>query len=497
MIESRLVVALARLDPDSPVPLYQQLREELEQHIAAGRFLNGRLPSSRDLAAELGISRNTVNLAYQELVVDGYVSTRPRSGLVVNEEMQDRLRRQQPVKGRHAETASKPRWARLVTTPGPRDPFDNLRTPPDWSRYPYPFLSSQIDPAEFPQRAWGQAVRRAMEAPHLIESVQDSRGRDDDLLIEQLRSEVLPARGIDAAPEEILITNGTQHGLYLVGKTLVQAGTRVAIENPGWTDAKVILESAGAEIVPIDVDDGGLTITSALRHVRIIVVTPSHHMPTGVTLSIARRGALVDIACESNSVVIEDDYDSELRYQGRPTPALKAVDTADRVIYLGSFSKHLAPGLRLGYVVAAPELIDHLRRWRRIMLRHPSGLIQRAMALFIESGDYHRWLRRHRATLKRKWERIVAATSEHLPWRIDVPTGGVGLWIVGPDSFDSRDLRSRAAGEGVLFEQGQPMFMGNVRPTNTFRLGYSAIREDRIEDGVAIIARLARELIGD
>jgi GntR family transcriptional regulator/MocR family aminotransferase len=487
------MAVIARLDPDSPTPLYRQLRAALEESISAGHFPDGRLPSSRALAAELGVSRNTVNLAYQELVVEGYVSTQPRSGLVVNAEMRRRAPDRDAVGGREPSARRRPPWDELVI-PGPRDPFEGLRLPADWSRYPYPFLSAQIDVEHFPRQALAGALREALRNDHAVASLQDSRGQDDPWLVEQLCTRVLPARGISARPEEVLITNGSQQAFYLLGRTLVRTGTRIAVENPGWADARAILGAAGGEIVPVDVDEGGIVIGSALSHVRLICITPSHQLPTGVTLGIARRRELLEIAAGSNSLIVEDDYDSELRYQGRPTPALKAIDAEERVVYLGSLSKLLAPGLRLGFVVAAPELIDQMRRWRRIMIRHPSGLLQRALAVFIHRGDYQRWLRRHRATMKRKWARIVPAAAEHLPWPVTAPTGGLGLWVVADEDFDSRDLRTRAAAEGVLLEQGQPLFCGPAPATNAFRLGYAAIREERIVEGMAVIGRLAREL---
>ena len=492
-IGSNRMVVIARVDPELPTPLYRQLRDALEESIIAGRFGQGRLPSSRALAADLGLSRNTVNLAYQELIVDGFVATRPRSGFFVNDEIQQQLRREQPAAAVGAGPARRPSWDQLIT-PGPPDPFAEVGTPDDWSSYPYPFLSSQVDPLAFPRRAWSHAMREALMPRHAVASLQDSRQRDDELLVDHLCSHVLPARGIRATPEQILVTIGSQHAFYLIGRTLVRPGTRVAVENPGWADAAVILESAGAEVVAIEVDDGGLTMTTALRHVRLVCVTPNHQFPSGVTLGIARRRELLEIAVESNSLVIEDDYERELRYQGRPTPAFKAIDTCDRVIHVGSFSKFLAPGLRLGFVVAAPELVDEMRRWRRVMVRHPAGILQRALGLFIASGDYQRWLRHYRVTMKRKWERIVSAAAVHLPWPIAAQTGGTGLWVTGPVNFDSRDLRRLAAHEGVLLEQGQPAFRGYKRPVNSFRLGFAAIRQERIEPGMEIIGRIAREL---
>ncbi|MDQ2621953.1 MAG: PLP-dependent aminotransferase family protein [Actinomycetota bacterium] len=480
---------IARLVSDSPVPLYRQLREALEESITAGHFPDGRLPSSRALAAELGISRNTVNLAYQELVVDGYVTAHPRSGLVVNEEIQRRPVGQ-PSEEEDLEQA--PDWSEFLG-PSPPDPFGALGIPSDWSDYRYPFLSNQVDSQALPYRALARSFREAVQPQHVSASLQDSRGQDDELLVEQLITQILPARGIQATPDQILITLGTQQAFYLIGKTLVAPGTRIAIEDPGWADARVILTAAGGEIVPVEVDEGGIELSTSLNHVRLICTTPSHQFPTGVTLGVARRRALLDIAAASDSLIIEDDYDSELRYRGRPTPALKGLDELGRVVYLGSLSKLVAPGLRLGFIVANPELIESMRRWRRVMVRHPPGLVQRAMALFIQSGEYHRWLRQLRSSMKRKWQLIVPAVAEHIPWEIGEPTGGLGIWVVGPKGFDSRILVNEVREKGVLLEHGQPLF-ARVAPTHTFRLGYTAIREERIEAGVEIVGKAAKRI---
>lgn len=480
---------MVRLSSDSPIPIYRQLREALEKSIAGGYFPNGKIPSSRALAAELGVSRNTVNQAYQELIVEGYITANPRSGYVVNKEILDR-----PLVPATPKVRDSPQWEEFVMTPGPADPFEGLAMPREWARFRYPFLSNQVDQRALPRAALARAFQEALQPQHVSASLEDSRGRDDELLVEQLITRILPSRGIEATPEEVLITVGAQQVFYLIGKSLVSPGTRIAVENPGWADTRTILAAAGGEIVPVPVDEGGIVLSTALRHVKLVCVTPSHQFPTGVTLNIARRRALLEIARESNSLIIEDDYESELRYLGKPTPALKALDEDQRVVYLSSLSKFVAPGLRLGFVVAAPELIAEMRRWRRAILRHPPGLVQRAMALFIRKGEYQRWLRKLRATMKRKWQIIVPAVNEYIPWPVEESTGGPGIWITGPDALDSRKLAAVVREEGVLLEHAESLFCQSP-PSGTFRLGYTAIREDRIDAGVEIVGRAAARLL--
>lgn len=481
---------IAALDPASTEPLYRQLRRALEESIAGGLFADGQLPSSRSLAADLGISRNTVNLAYQELVVEGVLSTKPRARPEVASEMRAL------VENGRAETARCERhrevdWAIALQPTRPHHILDK-DIPSRWFEYPYPFIGGQPAAEAFPLTAWMTALRTALQPPHIWHSIQDARSWDDGLLVQQLCAEILPARGIVARPEEILVTAGSQEGLYLLAKALIGDGDRVAVEDPGYPDASRIIIDAGGTLIPIPVDTNGIRLTRHLGDASLVVVTPSHHFPTSVTLSLARRRELLSMASHNGMVVIEDDYDSELRYQGRPTPALKALDRADRVVYLGSFSKFLAPGLRLGFLVGAPDLVARLRDERRLMSRHPSGHLQRALALLIESGDYRRALRRHRGVLRRKWELTVSSAEQYIPWTVHPPTGGTSVWVTAPPSVDTRTIAAAAEGAGILFEPGHIYFQEEPRPMNHLRLGFAAIPADRIPTGLRLLGTIIR-----
>lgn len=472
------------LDPASEEPLYRQLRVALERRIVAGHFEDRALPSSRSLAGELGISRNTVNAAYQELIAEGLVSSRERSGLRVNTEMQELLARDSDTRPRQG---SCPDWERELV-PGPQSALPHIQKPRDWFRYRYPFVFGQVVAEAFPTNAWARSLRESLGPRHRLWSLQDSGGEDDPLLIEVLQKELLPTRGITAEPEEILVTLGSQHALYLIAKALVFPHTRVSLENPGYPDAAHIFSRAGAQLVPAAVDRGGVELTPAITQSRIVTLTPSHQFPTGATLTAPRRRQLLEIAEESNLLIIEDDHDSEFRYEGRPTPALKALDGADRVIYMGSFSKFLAPGLRLGFIVGSAELIAHLRDLRRYMVRHPPGQLQRALALLVQSGEYTRSLRRMRGILRGRWSAMGEALEEHLPWPVPIPTGGVSVWVEGPSGLDARRLAAAAAERGVLIEPGDTFFLSEDRPTNFFKLGFAAIPASRIERGIQLLA---------
>lgn len=255
--ESAPATTRPHLDPDSPEPLYRQVRAYLADAIAAGTFDSGNrpLPSSRHLAAELGVSRNTVNVAYQELIAQGAVESRPRSGLYPT----DRLpRRQLPSAVPHRRGMD---WRHRLRRPEPDD-LPHVAKDVDWHRYPYPFLGGQLDVEQFPVRAWLRALAEALDPPHIHVSLRDSLDQDDPLLVEAICEEVLPSRGIRASAEEVLITTGSQQGLFLIGQALLGHGHVVAVENPGYLDAWHIFRRTGAVLLPMPVDGSGAVLPS-------------------------------------------------------------------------------------------------------------------------------------------------------------------------------------------------------------------------------------------
>lgn len=477
------------IDRSSTEPLYRQVRRAIEHGIAVGRFNpSRRLPSSRELAAELRVSRNTISLAYQELVAEGFVESRERSGLFINPEMRPHCEAQP------RETRSRVDWpTRLRTFPDADVP--HIEKVSGWHRYPYPFLAGQVDVHAFPARSWLRCLREALYQPHVFASLADSVAADDPLLVEMICNNLLPSRGIEAQPEEVLITVGSQQGLDLLGRALLGPEHVVAMEDPGYLDARHIFLRSGARLRGIEVDRSGLRPPHSLAGTDLIYLTPSHHHPTNVTLSIGRRRQLLELAATAGTVIVEDDYDSEFRYQGSPTPALKALDTTGDAVYLGTFSKFLSPGLRLGYLVGPRELVDRLREIRRYALRHPPGHLQRALALLIEGGEYHRSVRRYRTKLMRKWQVICAAAQAFLPWeQRPHPAGGISLWISGPDELDCRTLAVAAERRGILIERGDIFFLGDTPPRNHFRIGFAAVPRQAIEPGMRLLGQVYREL---
>ena len=478
--------------------LQAQIRGMLVAAILDGQLTAGVLvPSSREMANALGVARNTVVLAYQQLADEGYLVSRERSGHFVNPEM---VTGRQPLAPEPSDTddapgatASSPDWARrLCLHPGAQR---SIVKPSDWQKDPYPFLYGQFDPTLFPIAEWRECCMKTLSVLDTREWAPDQIARDDEALIQQIRTRVLPRRGVWAAADELIVTVGAQHALYMVADLLVREGTRVAFEDPGYPDARNIFACRTSQLVPMPVDGDGLPISDSLRSFDYVYVTPSHQCPTGATLPLARREALLSLAEQSDLVIIEDDYESENRSDGDSIPALKSLDRSNRVIYVGSLSKSLAPGLRVGYVVAAPELIAELRALRRLMLRHPSAFIQRAFALYLSLGHHDSQLRRLALAHSERYPALLDALARHAPQcSVAKASGGGSCWVRLPDGIDPAELADRAADQGVLIEPGDVFFMAEDPPAGYIRLGYQSINVAEIEPGIRVLGQVLTEL---
>jgi GntR family transcriptional regulator/MocR family aminotransferase len=481
---------LFTLPDDASASLQSRLREMVVRAILDGNIPPGAaLPSCRRLARQLGVARNTVVLAYQHLVDEGYLESRERSGYYVSADiLEGRASAERPA---HEGTLFAPDWGRrFKVLPSAQR---NVAKRVDWQSYPYPFVYGQFDLALFPVADWRECARRALSIGGIRSWASDSIDRDDPMLVEQLRTRVLPRRGVWAAPDEILVTVGAQHALYLIAALLVDAGTTVGVEEPGYPDARNIFALHAGRTIGIGVDERGLEVNQTLADCDLVYTTPSHQYPTTATMSMARRQALLVAATDHDLLVVEDDYESEFNYVGEPTPALKSLDRNDRVLYVGSLSKTLAPGLRLGYLVGPAELVREARALRRLMLRHPPANNQRAVALFLALGHHDSLVRRLSHAFKERWQVLGEALARHLPESAQAPTfGGTAYWVRGPRGLDARALEARAAHEGILIEPGDGCFVDRPAPPNFFRLGFSSIPVDRIEPGIARLAKLAR-----
>lgn len=472
--------------------LQGQIREMLVSAILDGQLKpDAPVPSSRELATELGVGRITVVLAYEQLVDEAYLVSRERKGHFVSTALLGhRLQARSAEKVDASFTAI--HWSgRMQQQPSQQR---SIVKPANWQKSPYPFLYGQFDESLFPTAAWRECCLKALSVLDIRDWAPDQITRDDESLVEQICTRVLPRRGVWATADQLMVTVGAQHALYMVADLLMRSPTRVGIEDPCYPDARNIFSSRTALIEALPVDDNGLVVHDRIRELDYLYTTPSHQCPTGVTMPLHRRKELLNMANESDVVIIEDDFESENNFAGNPIPALKSLDSSDRVIYIGSLSKSMAPGLRIGYIVAAPALIAELRALRRLMIRHPSSFIQRSLSLFIALGYHDAHLKRLAHAQKERGGLMLESLAKHAPDCTVTPLGGGGsCWVKLPMGVSAVDLASRAAERGVLIEPGDVFFQSETQTEHFVRLGFQSISARVIDTGIATLASVIHE----
>lgn len=477
------------LNPDGQGTLQAQIQQMIAEGILSGRFHRGeKLPSSRKLAAHLGVSRITVTLAYTELLANDYLTSRGRSGYFVSPNAPV-----PPVYTPARKSEDRVDWGRALarTFSG----GDTLVKPADWQDYRFPFIYGQADPALFDHANWRLCALRALGQKDFAALTSDYFDQDDPLLIEFIARHTLPRRGITAQPQEILITLGAQNALWLATQLLLGPRRRAVIEDPCYPALRDILVQSRAPFAPVRVDADGLPPDSIPQDTDVIFSTPSHQSPTTSTMPLARRRDLLARARELDAIVVEDDYEFEMSFLGPPSPALKSLDRDGRVIYVGSFSKSLFPGLRLGYLVGSEPFIREARALRASVLRHPPGHVQRTAAYFLSLGHYDAQIRRMADILHKRRRAIETAIAHHgLGVAGRGVYGGSSLWMRAPPNVDTARLATDLRAQSVLIEPGAPFFFGPDRPDSYYRLAYSSIAAGRINDGIARIARAITEV---
>lgn len=484
------------LDPDSELSLQAQIRQKLIEAIGAGIFSEGRrLPSTRKLAEQLDVARNTVVLAYGQLIEEGYLVSRERSGIYVNEKINDGR-----VAGDFAQVNSRKsgeHWRqRFKTTSTDTDLY---LLPHNWQQHPWPFLEGKFDTSLFPVREWREASRLALGVREINDWAGETGDADDPALIEQIRTKILPRRGIQAAPDEILVTVGAQQALHLAVQLLVDSSVTVAVEEPGLPAMGQLLVQQGAPIVYQPVDSEGLIVDDNLDDCQLIYVTPSHQVPTAVTMSMSRRQALLDKAASRNQLIIEDDFEFESNFLRSAHPALRSMEADNRVLYISCLSKVLEPGLCLGFMVAAPEIIAEARRLRRLAVRHPPLNNQRTAAFFLSQGHYDAFMMHMHKVFGERWKALREALRLYLLHFVETTPaqGGTSVWLQGPPEIDVNELVQEAAKRGILIEPVAHYYATDNAPENYFRMGITSIPVEKIREGVERLTELIRDLSSD
>lgn len=493
------LISLA-LDEHSGPPLYRQLYGQVRDAVLTGRLAPGmRLPSSRALADELGCSRNTVVNAFEQLLSEGYLEGQVGSGTYVSSVLPDELLSAAPPDDAAAPVSARPK-ARGLSRRG-RD----LAALTRHGREPDQPFARMPDVSEFPFDVWGRILGRIWRHPP-----RDLLGYGTTAGYAPLREAIVQylraVRGLVCTAEQVLITSGGQQALDLVARLLLDAGDAVWIEEPGYPGMRGALTAAGATMHPVPVDEEGLSVAAGRRlapNARLAAVAPSHQYPLGITMSLARRLELLEWAREADAWILEDDYDSEYRYAGRPLAALQGLDASrhgadGRVIYVGTFSKVLFPSLRLGYLVVPPDLAGAVTQARRSLDDHPSQMAQPALAAFIEDGHFAAHVRRMRRLYAARQQALIAAARGHLSGLLEVAPDEAGLHLVArltPELakwMSDGEAAERAAAHGVTVSPLSSFYIGKPK-IQGLMLGYAAVPEPEIEPAVARLAAALKD----
>lgn len=472
--------------PTEASPLFRQIAEAIASDIARGRLRTGtKLTSSRALANQLSVSRNTVIAAYEELCSRGWIAIEPTRGAFVVGVPSDAAARPRVANRPQAEPYPQSAGFELasaipLSVPAPRTPGMLL------------LLGGVPELRELPYRELARAYRSVLSGRSARRLVDYAHPQGNLELRAALAEMLASLRGIAAPADAITVVRGSQHGLYLAARALLRHGDVVAVEQLGYRPAWTALELAGARLVPVPVDRDGLDVTALAAicestPVRAIYTTPHHQYPSTVTLCRDRRAQLLALAAARRMIVLEDDYDHDFHYEGRPVLPLASADRAGVVVYFGTLSKSLAPGLRLGYVVAAPNVVQQIAAYRSSFDGQGDHALERAVAMLIEDGAVQRHVRRALKSYRARRDALCAALRRRLPQvELDVPSGGMALWARAP-GVDTDAWVRRGLDAGVAFQAGSN-FTFAATPSDYVRLGFSACNESELEQAVERLA---------
>lgn len=490
MIAVQLVL---NVEPDSEIGLQTQIFEQIRAMILDGRLRTGDpLPATRLLCSQLSVSRNTLTLAYERLAAEGYIESRKSVGTFVSKQI--------PEKALYAIQNSPMRRSNGRRPHSELElSLSNLRSQalvnPHTRRLTADFWVGRPDSQSFPVKTWARlACQRILQGSAALTEYRDPTGLQE--LRQAICDHLRPARGIIAEPEQIIIVGGSQDGLNLVCRMLVRDGTVAVIESPTYQGAAYLLESLGVTLHPVPVDIKGLNV-GMLPDLKssVAYVTPSHQYPLGVTLSLDRRIELLAWAMRTNSYIIEDDYDSDFRFQGSPIAALKGLDRGERVIYMGTFSKCLGAGLRLGYVVLPSKLITAARHYKTLMNNGQPWLEQAVLADFMQSGDYGRHLRRIRKHYLVRRNALIAAIQRYFG-ECEVAGAEAGMhlaWRIPKRLPPASEIEAIALANGIgvyTLASGAAIHFGDRDDAERYLiLGFSSLSESMIESGIAALAQ--------
>jgi GntR family transcriptional regulator / MocR family aminotransferase len=468
------------IDARSSTPLHRQIYDAWRQAILAGRFRGGeRLPSTRELANALQVARSTVTQAYEQLLAEGYLQTTHGAGTFVCRELPDEALR--PTRAQRSETVA-PQPIRLSR--------HGAALITDFQYAPQPagficFSRFSPDVAEFPLALWRKLLMRALRRPSaaLLDYAREPHGYEP--LRREIAAYVARARAVRCTPDQVVVLNGSQQALEICARVLCDPGDEIGCENPGYFGTQRIFNAYRLRLRPARVDQEGLVVSDLGRRAKLVYVTPSHQFPTGVAMSLKRRLELIAWARAQSAVIIEDDYDSEFRYDGSPLPALQGLSPEAPVVYCGTFSKVMFPALRIGYAILPAQLAPIFARAKWLSDRHTPVLEQAALVDFIAEGWLERHIRRMRRLYGRRREVLIEALDKYCGEHARVCGDPAGMHIML--RVDQPGFAARAARNKVQILSTRECYLSRARD-DEFILGFSRLGERAIREGVRRLA---------
>lgn len=472
-------------------PLSRQVYSGLRRAILEGTLAPGqRLPSTRGLAAQLEVSRTTVMVAFEQLLAEGYVRGRRGSGTFVATELPEVAFR--AVVTRATEELEQP--SLRLSAYGERLANLDAVEPRSLPGLRFDFSYGSPPLGDVAHETWIRLSHRTLQqAPH--ESFLYGEAQGELALREAIASHLVRNRALRCRADQVIVVNGTQQAIDLVTRVLIDPGDPVILEEPHYLGARRALLAAGAKVSTLEVDEAGLDpaqLPRGARAPRLVYITPSHQFPSGVTMTVARRVALLEWAEEEDALILEDDYDSEYRYEGRPLESLQGLDRSGRVLYAGTFSKVLFPGLRLGYLVLPDALVETCVKAKALSDRHSPRLVQRAMAAFLEEGHFERHLRRERTRFASRRAALLEALQREFGERVRIQGENAGIHLVAwlldspPGGLEAGIRRAVDAGIGL---QSVAHCYSGAPPGDGLLLGFVGMSEERIAEGVVELKR--------
>lgn len=467
--------------PSDARTLTQQLYDQLRQAVLAGALPAGyRLPSSRDLAGHLKVSRNTVSHVVEQLAMEGYLDVGQGRRPTIAPLASSSLQFGKAGSRRASAGLRMSRWAEgLHRTDWPFENEGRTR----------PFVPGVADAREFPHDLWARCLRRAARQVHAVSMSTLNRPTLQAALLRHLSE----FRGVKATARQVIVTPSAQAAIDLIVRVLLDAGDLAWVESPGYGGARAALEAAGARVAGIGLDRSGLSIEGRSDRPRLIFVTPSHQYPTGRLMPVKRRQEILAFAASTGAAIVEDDYDSEFHYDGRPVAALQGLDDTGGVFYVGTFSKSTFADIRIGYALVPDRFIDVVEKAQRHSGQIVAPPLQDALAEFIDDGHFAAHIRKmtrvYRGRRDRLVQRLAAAMGEGV--RISPPAGGMQLLVPLDHKQDDNDISMRLASAGVTARPLSRHFTGRITGRGLF-LGFAAWNEQEIDAGAEIIGQVLR-----